>query len=68
MIRVAMSRHPEANFSCLDMRAVAELTGPFKAVFCIGNTAAHLAPEELFAVLDTVRSLLEPGGSWVVQS
>ncbi|HKK33374.1 MAG TPA: class I SAM-dependent methyltransferase [Desulfomicrobiaceae bacterium] len=67
MIRVARSRYPEADFSCLDMRALTDLEGPFKAVFCIGNTAAHLTPEELSAVLGTVRSLLEPGGTWVVQ-
>lgn len=67
MIRVARARYAAPEFHCLNMLEVGGLTRPFDAVFCIGNTAAHLTQKEFRRFVAGVRSALAPGGAWIFQ-
>lgn len=67
MIEAARASYPEASFHCMDMTALGSLAGPFSLVYCIGNVLAHLTPEKLERFIDTVYSVLAPGGSWFFQ-
>lgn len=67
MIATAARRYPAASFHLLDLRQVDRLPGPFDLAFCIGNTAAHLPPEEYSAFLARLARVLRPGARWIVQ-
>lgn len=67
MIATAARRYPAASFRRLDLREVDRLPGPFDLAFCIGNTAAHLPPEEYSAFLARLARVLRPGARWIVQ-
>lgn len=67
MIATAARRYPAASFRRLDLREVDCLSGPFDLAFCIGNTAAHLPPEEYSAFLARLARVLRPGARWIVQ-
>ncbi len=67
MIAQARARYPAAAFHVLDMRSIATLDGPFSAIACIGNTAAHLTRPQFKAFLAAVHGMLPPGGTWILQ-
>jgi SAM-dependent methyltransferase len=67
MIAYAQRHYPQAAFHCLNMLNLADLGQTFDAIFCIGNTAAHLTPAQLARFLDAGRRSLAPGGIWIVQ-
>lgn len=67
MIAVARACYPEAEVHVMDMVDVADLDRSFDAVYCIGNTAAHLTPARFERFLDGVRQVLRPGGPWILQ-
>lgn len=67
MIATASRRYPAASFHRLDLREVDRLPGPFDLAFCIGNTAAHLPPEEFSGFLARLARVLRPGARWIVQ-
>lgn len=67
MIATAARRYLAATFRRLDLREVDRLAGPFDLAFCIGNTAAHLPPEEYSAFLARLARVLRPGARWIVQ-
>jgi len=74
MIAAAARRYRGAAFRVLDMRRLDDLlaapdgAAPFDLVFCIGNTAAHLALAEWPAFLSRLARVLAPGGRWVLQT
>jgi SAM-dependent methyltransferase len=69
MIAAAKSRYPGAEFIRLDLNEVSRLRNvrPFDLVFCLGNVAAHLRPEEFKQFMGQVRDLLKPAGRWIFQ-
>ena len=67
MIGEAESRYPGVRFRVLDMREIDTLEGSFQAIYCIGNTAAHLPHDEFVGFLRHVYALLDPGGVWLLQ-
>jgi SAM-dependent methyltransferase len=67
MISEAGRRYPEATFLCLDMRRARSAGSGFRCIYSIGNVLAHLPQEALFPFLETVHSMLLPGGSWIMQ-
>ncbi len=71
MIEQARRRYPQAAFHCLDMRDIAKLSTPgtaaYDAIFCIGNTAAHLTQSQFAAFVGAMRQLLQPEGVWILQ-
>ena len=68
MVGAARRRHPNATFHVMDMKAAGTLAGPFHLAFCLGNAAAHLDRDAFATVADSIGSLLEPGGTWIVQT
>ncbi|MBN2001761.1 MAG: class I SAM-dependent methyltransferase [Anaerolineae bacterium] len=75
MIEQARLHYPQATFHCMDMRDVAQLgavtTGEgamlYDAIFCIGNTAAHLTRSQFAAFVSAMRQLLCSDGLWILQ-
>ncbi|HOT90000.1 MAG TPA: class I SAM-dependent methyltransferase [Anaerolineae bacterium] len=78
MIAQARRRYPQATFHVLNMLDIAALlsttqtgavekSGRFEAAFCIGNTAAHLAPAQFAQFLDALRDVLQPNAPWILQ-
>jgi len=67
MIDYAEGHYPGIEFHAMNMLDITQLDRQFDAVFCIGNTASHLNPTQLGSFLDSVRELLKPGGSWILQ-
>ena len=75
MIAHAKTHYPQAIFRTMNMLDIAPhsptpyslLPTPFDAIFCIGNTAAHLAQAQFMTFLAAVRQTLTPGGTWVLQ-
>ncbi|MFA5027391.1 MAG: class I SAM-dependent methyltransferase [Candidatus Methylomirabilota bacterium] len=67
MIRVATARYPAAEFHRMDILDAGSLPPGLDAAFCIGNTAAHLAPAESVRLAAGIRGVLAPGGVWIVQ-
>lgn len=67
MIAYAREHYPQAAFHCLNMLDIVDLGQTFDAIFCIGNTAAHLTPPQFAHFLDAGRRSLAPGGVWIVQ-
>lgn len=68
MIEAARRRHPAPTFRVMGMEEVGRLQGPFDLAFCIGNVASHLKQGLLQQFVRDVRTLLSPGGLWVVQT
>jgi SAM-dependent methyltransferase len=67
MIAHARTHYPDAAFEVRNMTGIAALDGPFDAIACIGNTAAHLTRPEFTAFVADVGDLLRPGGVWILQ-
>ncbi len=67
MIAYAQEHYPQAAFQRLNMLDIAALGQTFDAIFCIGNTAAHLTQAQFAHFLDAGRRSLTPGGVWIVQ-
>jgi SAM-dependent methyltransferase len=67
MIETARNDHPGAEFYVMDMVDIEELDRRFDAVYCIGNTAAHLDHEAFARFLDGVGEVLRPQGPWILQ-
>ncbi len=73
MIEKARAHYPQAHFHCMDMRDIAQLgaaakgAGTYDAIFCIGNTAAHLTQSQFATFVGVVRRLLRPEGVWILQ-
>ncbi len=68
MIRAARESHPDASFRHLDMTELGRLEGTFDLAFCIGNVAAHVDEGAFRGVLESLRRLLRPSGTWVLQT
>lgn len=67
MITAARASYPDAAFHCLDMERAGSLGGGFHGIYCIGNVAAHLPAHRFAGLLDRLRRMVEPGGTWVMQ-
>ncbi|MGC9349292.1 MAG: class I SAM-dependent methyltransferase [Anaerolineae bacterium] len=67
MIETAKQNHPKAEFYVLDMVDIEDLDRRFDAVYCIGNTAAHLNHDAFSRFLDAVGEVLRPKGPWILQ-
>jgi len=67
MIAYAKQHYPHATFHCMNMLDIAGLGESFDAIYCIGNTAAHLTQAQFARFLKTVDPILSPGGSWILQ-
>jgi len=67
MIAYAQQHYADAAFYCMDMRNVVELDATFDFIYCIGNSGAHL-PQDAFANFTAdIRTMLNPGGTWILQ-
>ncbi len=67
MIAYARAHYPHAEFHTMNMLDVTDFDRPFDAVYCIGNTAAHLTPKYFRIFVDRVRSICRPGAPWILQ-
>lgn len=67
MISRARIRNPECEFHVMDMTEFPILGGPWSMIYSIGNTAAHLPPDQFWDCAQHVRERLVPGGVWIVQ-
>ena len=67
MIDTARQNHPDAAFYVMDMVDIEALDRRFDAVYCIGNTAAHLTHDEFSRFLDALGEVLRPEGPWILQ-
>jgi len=68
MVERAKRSYPASEFRVLGAEEIASLTGPFGAAYCIGNVVSHIARHRLPDFLQTLRELLEPGATWVIQT
>ena len=67
MIGYAIEHNPGPNYFALDMTEIETLSSTFDFIFCIGNTAAHLAQSEFESFVGSVYNVLMPGGIWLFQ-
>ena len=67
MIAYAKQHYPDATFHCMDMRAITELGTTFDFIFCVGNSGAHLPRQDFNRFIANVRTVLVPGGTWIIQ-
>ena len=67
MISYATQHYPDVTFHCMDMRDIKALDTQFNFIYCIGNSGAHLPREDIDIFLSNIRSILVPGGTWILQ-
>ena len=67
MIAEARRRYSHARFLLLDMRQIESAGSGFRCIYSIGNVMAHITPDELGRMVGRIFSMLEPGGSWIMQ-
>jgi len=67
MIAYAGDHYAGVDFRVMDMLDIASLGLRFDGVFCIGNTAAHLAREQFGDFVTSVNSVLTPAGVFILQ-
>ncbi len=67
MIVAARRSYPASTFHCRDIVDIDLPQGTFDLVYSIGNVLAHIPPEKLRALLQTVGKLLEPDRRWIFQ-
>ncbi len=69
MISQAAINYPDGTFRILDLQSVSGLEKEsFGGAFCIGNVLPHLPSRQLPDFLQSMRSLMQPGGRWIFQT
>ena len=67
MITAARRSYPASTFHCRDIVDIDLPQGTFDLVYSIGNVLAHIPPEKLRVLLQTVGKLLKPDRYWIFQ-
>jgi SAM-dependent methyltransferase len=67
MIAYARMHYHDVAFYCMDMRHIKVFTAGYDFIYCIGNSGAHLPRDDFRQFVTDLRTMLTPGGTWILQ-